>query len=307
MKASHRASARLPLILALPLVVAGVMPGLPSAEASHAMAFPHVNPRDVRLAPGASETVDLSFNEPLEVPPGTPEGGFGADWVFIINARRGDASGPVEVALRRGHMDSPGATVVSWTVRSAGTEVLTARLPASDLYSLVFRNPSVERNASLVFVYDQACNCASKPIPVEVPGLTVIFNADARQGATWKATFPEPPVHALKVTLAKRTDNRSRWPEDFQVLLESPQGVRNAPRPPMHELTWTADETTRYYFFVQSTRQDLSKFDRSDPAASVMVSPSFEQLSATESRPVPEAPLLGLVAVTAAGFLLRRR
>lgn len=288
-----------PAVLALLLLPAALAAAHGGNEA------PHVNPFQVQLAPGGLQHIELTFTE------GGPDGRFGPGWVFVLNAAMPDGSAPMVVALRPGHLGGLGAEVAAWRL-GPGVQRVTGPMPAEDVYTLEFRHGGGPGNASLLFFYDQSCNCAAKPIPVEVPNGLVVFNADAKKGATWKATFPEPAVHHLKVTLAKRTAEASRWPEDFQVLQTSAAAtVRDVGAGParLHEVTWTADADTRYYFFVESVAADRAKFDASSPEramGSVMVTPLFEQLAAA-AKPAPGLEAAGGLAAVATAALAARR
>lgn len=262
----------------------------------------HVNPARIDLAPGASNTTELTFTE------GMGNGSFEAGWVFVLNAILIPGSAPATVELHVGHEVALGRAVATFTVQAGPTQRFTAAMPETGVYSIVVRNPSVAQNTSLLYFFDQSCNCAGKPIPVELPAGLVLFNVDVPRPSTWKATFPEPPVHRLSVVLATRENPNSSWPQDFRVLQRSDQAVlRDVGAGParLHELTWTADQPGRYYFFVQSAGIDLSKFDRADPVGSVMITPLYEQLKDT-----PKATPLGLAALVVAlgvGALARRR
>ena len=268
--------------------------------------FPHVNPLQVTLPPEGERLVELTFTE------AGPGGRFGAGWVFVLNALVAPGA-PMRVDLRPGHVDGLGEPVASWNFSAPGPQRVTTLMPVEDVYTLHFRHGGGAGNASLLFFYDQSCECAGKPIPVELPNGLVVFNLNATQGATYRATFFEPAAHTLRVALALRTDPRSHWPEDFAVLQSSQEAqVRDVGAGPVrqHELTWTADRTDRYYFFVEAVSTDRSKFDPRNPQAalaSVMVTPLFEQVSAPpKAAPGAEGALL-LAGLAAAAVALRLR
>lgn len=285
------------------LVLAALLAVLaaPVAHAHGGHEFPHVNPMTTSPRPGGNESVELTFNEGM-IDRQDPR--FEAGSVFVLSARLGNGSGPVEVALRQGHVASLGATVAAWTVQGSGTNHVTVSFPAMDVYTLVFRNPG-PGNASVTWFYDQSCNCAGKPIPVEVPEGLVVFNADVKKGSTWRATLPEPRALDISIALAKRVNDQGRWPQDFQVVQRSERAVTKdvgAGPVQVHELTWTADADARYYFFTQSTAVDTAKFDPRDPAGSVMITPLFEQLGQQKTPlglEVPAGALLLALALAA--------
>lgn len=288
------------ILWAVLVAFAVLVPALPPA-ASHsggAHALPHVNPQGGWLNATETETYDLFFAE-------SPTGFFDAGWVFVVNGivYEGNATPAMSLLFQN-------RTVATWAIAPGKvTRQLTGLMPETGLYQLQLRNPGPGR-VHVGFFYDQSCNCAAKPIPVEVPNGMVIFNADAQKGSTWRATFSEPAVHRLRLDLATRTDERSRWPGDFRVLQSSTAAASpaSAPNARLHELTWTADATARYYVFVQSVAADYGKFDTSSPeraVGSVMVTPLFEQTgTAPKGAPSIEAALM---VVTMAGLALAAR
>jgi len=288
--------------LALPLL------GSPSA-AHNGPGFPHVNPSTLSLAPGQEQRVELTFTE------GDTGGNFEAGWVFVLNLQLWNGSGPLDAVLQAGHAEHPNATAATWHFPGAGAQHVTAGMPATDVYTLTFRNPAATgSNATFSFFYDQSCNCAAKPIPPtdlqgrSMPGGVVIFNADVKKGAQWDAQFFEPAVHTLRVDLAKRTNATSHWPEDFHILESSTQAKLVPPAARQHEFNWTADETTRYYFIVQSTAADLSRFDPADPGPGVMVIPNFEQVKAGDAdvKPSPGFEVAAMALALAGALALTR-
>lgn len=300
--------AALPLLALASLVIAA-----PLAVAHGGGEFPHVNPLSVTLAPGQNRTLELTFEENM-TRAAMGNKSFEAGWVFILNAVPQVGGAPMVVELRPGHNVNLGDAVATWTITApagntslqATTVHAAALMPVTDVYSLVFRHGGGTSNATLTFFYDQTCNCAGKPIPVEVPNGLVVFNADVKKGATWMASFPKPPVHDLKVTLATRSDLRSRWPEDFAVLQTKQDAVaRDVAR--LYEVTWTAEQDGRHYFFVESTKQDLSKFNPRDPIAGVMVTPFFEQQGAAAPQKTPLGAEVALLAVGLAAVVVGRR
>lgn len=281
----------------LVLAVLVALLAAPLAAAHEEGGIPHVNPFIGDLPVGEVESFSLAFEE----------GPFEAGWVFIVNAIVYNGTAAPNFTLR---FDN--ASVASWSAQpGAVTRHLTGRMPSSGLYGLDVTNPG-PGTVKAGFFYDQSCNCAAKPIPVEIPNGLVVFNADAKQGATWKATFPEPAVHALKVTLATRTNERSQWPQDFRVLQTSTAPVvKDVGAGParLHELTWTAERDDRFYFFVESTQANLSRFDTRSPqaaVASVMVTPFFEQLAA-QPKPAPGAEVALVVGALALLVVVERR
>jgi hypothetical protein len=295
------APAALALLLALML--------LPLAAAHEGHEAEHVNPIRIELAPGGEATREMTFTE------GMGNGTFEQGWIFTISGLVGAGSAPMHVELRRGHTVALGAAAAAWEFTQPATQTFTASFPATDVYTLAFHNNDTTRNATLLYFFDQSCNCAGKPIPVEVANGLVIFNVDVKRGATWMATFPEPRAYPITVALAEQTGSGGRWPQDFRVLQTSAQATtRDVGAGPvrLHEVQWTSPADERAYFFVTAGTVDLSRVDRSSAEAflgSLMITPYYEQVASTTPKPTPapEAPLLALAIVVGSLLTARRR
>lgn len=278
-------------LTAAALLVVTLLPA-PAGAQEELFGFPHVNPKTVTLAEGQNETVRIAF-----------EGGaFTAGWTFLLNAVHEPAdendTAPLDVELRQ-----RGETVESWTLEAVdGPQHLHGRFTETAEAELVFSNPG-PGNGSYTFFYDMSCECLGKPIPVEVPNGVVVFRVDIGAGETWKAVFPKPPVHDLEITMAKRTDERSRWPQDFQVMRvlaapnEAPPVEGAQPR---YVFEWT-DPGGWTYFYLRSTAMDLEGVDRSGPGfvGQVMVAPMFTEVAADDGDGAGPSTPLGLDAVVA--------
>lgn len=270
---------------------------LPPTQANHPQGgFIHVNPWRGTLAPGANETIPLDFER----------GPFEKGWEFVVSA----------VVLSNGTtltatLTFENRTVQSWRVAPGGTRHLSTVMPETGFYSLVMLNDGNE-TIRYAFFYDQSCDCAGKPIPFEIDGGIVIFNQDLEPGQKVKAVFYEPPAMAVKIWLAKRTGTGGAWPRDFTVLSQSFNAtvVRDPEAPTegearFHEFAFTADETTRYYYFVQSKVVFL---DRLQSPNDVFVIPQFKV--SYDEQPVKQTPLdawPALTAIAAAAFVFSAR
>jgi hypothetical protein len=299
---------RAPALAALAMLALALAP---PAGAHGPASFPHVNPLPVTLAPGEQKAVDIAFDE--EMADGTMANGtFQQGWVFLLNAKVADGSGPVDAALRLGHQEALRDVVANWTVAAGPTQHLSARMPATDFYVLTLRNPGAA-NASITFFYDQSCNCAGKPVPTEVPDGIVVFNVDLKQGRSVDAVIPEPPALRLKVDAALLASPRARWPDDFRVLASSAAPRTTAEGARVHEFHLAAEQDERIYFFAEATGVDAAKLDRSSPeryVASLTITPYYDtgQAKAVDKTPLgAEVPLAALALAALAGAAARRR
>jgi MYXO-CTERM domain-containing protein len=297
----------------LALALLAVLAPLPFADAHGGGEFPHVNPFPVRLGPGEAQFLELTFEENMTK---AAEGNhsFEAGWVFVLSAFLTSDSAPVQVALHPGHNLSRGPAVANWTLASHGTQVVTAGMPVTDVYTLELRHGGGPGRTNMTFFYDQSCECAGKPIPLEVPNGAVLFNVDVKQGQTWKATFPEPPAYDLSIVLAERTNPLSRWPQDFSVLGRSDQPVvRDVGAGPvrLHELGWTAQHDGAYYFLATAIGVHPERVDRTDMdrfLSSLYITPFYEQVgSAPKAAPAGPELALGALALAALAAVARRR
>lgn len=281
-----------------PVALLLVVPAfLPIAEANHPQGgFIHVNPRTGTLAPGARDAIPLDFER----------GPFERGWVFVMNARVASNGTPARVELVYENR-----TVDAWDVPPGGTRLLSTLMPETGFYTLNWSNPGNE-TVRYAFFYDQSCDCAGKPIPFEILDGMVIFNQDLERGQRVRALFAEPPAMAVKIWLAKRTGGGGTWPTDFTVLQESLQAeaVREPGAPTegrLHEFNFTADETTRYYYFVQS--KEVYR-ERVRSPNDVFVVPQFQVSSGAGTTGAKSAPLgiaIVLAALATSAVLSRRR
>lgn len=270
----------------------------PLAGANHPQGgFIHVNPRTGTLAPGARDAIPLDFER----------GPFERGWVFVMNARVASNATPA-----RAELVYENRTIAAWDVPPGNnTRLLSTLMPETGFYILVWSNPGDE-TVRYEFFYDQSCDCAGKPIPFEIPDGMVIFNQDLERGQRVRALFAEPPAMAVKIWLAKRTGSGGTWPTDFTILQESLEAeVFREPGAPtegrLHEFNFTADETTRYYYFVQS--KEVYR-DRVRSPNDVFVVPQFQVSSGTDTTGTKSTPLgiaIVLAALALSAVLSRRR
>lgn len=281
-----------PLLFAA-VLLASLLAAVPAATAHgdehDGPGFPHVNPRSFDLAEGANASVHIAYtlNSPA----------FHAGWAFVLNAAvTGGSATPTAELVQNG------TVVGSWEITPGGqTRHLWGAFAETGEAELRFSNPG-PGPVNLTVFYDMSCACAGKPIPPEVADGTVVFNVDIRAGDTWRATFPEPNVHRLNVWLATRTDDRSVWPDDFEVLQESRDPIeQDGGR--FHVFEWTAEETGTYYFVMQSVAIDESLYEDPNVAATVYVVPSFREVTGEDdggTGPAGPATPLGVEVVAAA-------
>lgn len=279
------------------LLVGGMLTG-PAAAEEHVEAelLEHVNPRRLALDPGEEAVYDLVF-----------EGGpFTGGWLFLFNAK--DVQGAVDVTFSYLEEDGSEREIHTWRYADNEYRLESTQMPWDGFYRLRVENLG-DDEARVVFFYDQACNCAAKPIPVELPQGMVVFNVDVQKGSTWRATVEEPPAHQLRMLLAFRLDDRSIFPEDFGQVAESINAsVVDGKR--VHVIEWEARETGRYYLFADPLRTDPDEIDTSDPPGSivrsVMIVPRFERIAAPEEAPGPGVATVAGLAVLLA-LVVRRR
>lgn len=274
----------LPLLVLLGLLLAPV-PAV--AQDTPFGFFPHVTVRTVRLDAGNATTLPLAF-----------EGGaFAADWALVINAEVD--GGPVDVTLTQ-----EDATVETWTLAATdGTQHLHGALAREARANLTFEAGG--RPSNVTFYYDMSCDCAGKTIPVAIEDGRVVFRVHVQEGATWRATIPEPPAHRLAVDLTERTDPASRYPDDFRTLFESREPIRTGGRA-YHTFEWTAEATKDHYFWLQSVETNASAVGNTDGPAT-LVAPGFREVQAAPDG--PSTPLPGWLAAAAlvAGLLMLRK
>ncbi|MCA1813675.1 MAG: hypothetical protein LC624_06960 [Halobacteriales archaeon] len=281
---------------------------LPGGMAHNGLGFPHVNPQRLDLAPDVTTPVELAFVESMGFQQGDANAtGFEAGALFALSIVP-PANGSVEVALRRGHDQAPGDLVRNWTASGSATQVLGARLPANDTYTLWFHNPG-QASVSTQFFYDQSCNCAGKPIPSEIPHGLVIFNADTFHAGWLHAQVFEPPALHAKVGVGT-LEPGGAWPQDFHELAESAAG-RAVPgaQGRVHDFNVTSTGPTRFYFLAQGVSVDASALPR-DPQQRVdalMLTPSFETGTGGPPAKTPLPALLPLLGLGLAALVLRRR
>lgn len=284
MRLSASTAVGLAVVLLAGSLLAGVPEGARASSHDSPFGFPHVNPRPVSLAEGGNESVPISYT------PNSPD--FHAGWAVVVNAVVTDGSAAPSVELVQN-----GTVAASWTVEPDGrTHHLWGAFAETGQAELRFSNPG-PGPVNLTFFYDMSCECIGKPIPVEVPDGMVVFNVRPGEGETWRATFPEPNVHRLHVWLATRTDDRSVWPDDFEVLQVSRDPIEQDGER-FHVFQWTAEETGTYYFVMQSVAIDESLFDDRDVAAVYTVQPSFTEVTGDGGASGPSTPL-GLDVVVA--------
>ncbi|MBW3582922.1 MAG: hypothetical protein KY455_07475 [Euryarchaeota archaeon] len=269
-----------------------------SAHEGGVHGFPHVNPYTKTLAPDERQSLPLTFEE----------GEFAAGWVFLVNIRIDNGTGPLRVELFEAQ-GSP-APALSWDVAAVeGMQTFSGALPSDGMYTLSIVNKGPD-NATFSLYYDQSCNCAQKPVPVETPAGVVVFQVDPTKGDSWNAAILEPDAYDLMIHLALRTDDRSVWPDDFQILETSETTVADPSGREAHVFDFTAKETERHYFFVEVVGFDPGAVpERSEPGfiASLMIVPIFEQTGVAQDSPAPWLTfvLLAFFAVAASRRLHR--
>lgn len=287
------------------LLLSSLLAAAPAARAHgdehEGAGVPHVNPRYVDLAEGGNESIHIAYTRD------SPD--FQAGWAVVVNAvvTGGSATPPIELVQN-------GTVAASWTVPPDGrTHHLWGAFAETGEAEFRISNPG-PGPVNLTFFYDMSCACIGKPIPVEVAHGMVVFNVNVQAGQTWRATFPEPNVHRLNVWLATRTDDRSHFPEDFEVLQVSRDPIEQDGER-FHVFQWTAEQTGRYYFVMRSVAIDETVYDDRNVAATVYVVPSFTEVTGDSGAGGPSTPLgldvvvagLVLAALGLAGRHRRRR
>jgi hypothetical protein len=269
----------------------------PLAEANHPQAFPHVNPLRLSLQPDPPQVIDMEF-----------EGGsFEEGWVFLLNGFVQPGSAPAVIELRKGNASALGEAVHTFRFTETTTQQLTTRIPAQGVYALSAHSEGPGAS-NLTFFYDQSCNCAGKPIPYEVPQGLVVFNVDLKQGQRLYALIPEPSALTLNVTLHTLGNPRAQWPDDFPLVARSSTARVTDEGARILEFNLIAMQDGRYYFFAEAARADPSKIDPANPAASLFITPYYEQGPAPgppAKTPWPAA--LGILALGGAACWGRPR
>lgn len=274
------------LALLLPAIVAGPALG-------HAPAVEHVTPVLEEIGAGAQVVYHLHYER----------GDFAAGWLFTLAIRFTGGEGPVEISLTTEN----GTSVNNWVLtRPNVTSHLSALLPETGAYAIGIRN-SGDAPAYVQFFYDQSCDCAFKPIPIEVPEGVVVFGVTVEGGARWRLVYPEPLVHTLTLHLAVLENDRAQWPEDFRVIEKSETPVET-PDGLLHEFVVAPEERTRYYVFAESVDTDLSWLSQLAPEEmlyAVSIFPSYEEMDPL--RQTPQPGFVGLCAIVVAAAIASGR
>lgn len=229
----------------------------------------HLSVRDVDLDAGESTSIPLTFRG----------GPFEAGWAVVVNADV-DGSGSLSADLVQSDR-----TVESWNVTpSKDTRHLHGAFAETNVARLDLAADGGPVNVTLY--YDMSCECAGKQIPAAIDDGRTVFRIQVQDGATWQATFPEPPAHDLTVHLADRTDPASPWPDGFDVHQTSSE----AP----HEFTWTVDGSGDTYVWMFSETVHRDRLDEPD---ATLVAPTFHPVQGGAGA--PSTPLGAAVAVAA--------
>lgn len=252
----------------------------PSLAQGSGATLEHLTVRDVELGDGEEASIPLTFRG----------GPFEAGWALVVNAEVA-GSGQLQAELVQAN-----ATVEHWNatpgeatryLHGVFAETATARL------DLAAEGDPV----NLSLYYDMSCECAGKQIPVEIADGRTVFRIQVREGATWQATFPEPPAHDLTIHRTDRLDPASRWPDDFAIQETS----KEAP----HTFTWTVEDSSDAYVWMVSEQIHRDRVGETD---ATIVSPSFYPVQDGSTGPATPLPaVLALVGLVVAAGVRRRK
>lgn len=243
----------------LALLLFGGFLGSAPPTLSHEGQIHHLEVRQNTLAPGANETLVVDFER----------GPLIQGWFFfvLVNLSEGDS---LLLTLEKDHL-----VVHQWTITSLGRSLRSALLSTGGPFSMRLANPSATKNASYHLYFDQSCNCPGKIVPVQLDRPLLVFNIDAEAEERIDARFLEPDAVNLKVSVATLKKATAQWPEDFEILASSSNphdALVSGETRRAHLLYVAANQTGRYYFFVEGTGYDPS---RHQTAADIGLSPEI--------------------------------